>query len=140
MFKTWLSNWETGSMNTVYFCMTPPQLSCPDIAFYAELTSQTTLTKGSKENAAYQLSTHCKTDLAGLKMDFDNRDSLRYLKQSVNTSWKSLCWSFLFVSWCTVFSYTRLADNSSLIECAPWTVCSSCMSLFMQSCMFYVFI
>lgn len=67
-------------MNTVYFCMTPPQLSCPDIAFYAELTSQTTLTKGSKENAAYQLSTHCKTDLAGLKMDFDGRDSFEIFK------------------------------------------------------------
>lgn len=80
MFETWLSNWETDSMSTVYFCMTPPQLSCP-LAFYAELTSKTTLTKGSKENAAYQLSTLCKTDLAGLKMDFDGRDSLRYLNK-----------------------------------------------------------
>lgn len=30
------------------FCMTPLQLSCPHIAFYAELTSRTTFAKGEK--------------------------------------------------------------------------------------------
>lgn len=52
------------------------------------------------------------TDWVGSGDGFSDWQGLLYLKQSVNTSLKSSCWSFLFfffflVNWCTVFSNTR---------------------------------
>lgn len=81
--KTRTCDWEINSTKTLstfyyyyyfFFCMTPTGLSCPDVAFYAELTSRTLSKaewKWKRKTLLIKLSILCKPDWAGLGSDHD---------------------------------------------------------------------